>query len=225
MVEAPSSRGLVVAGMVLLVATTGCVGLTPAEVPSSALDVGSGNGWTRNDDGFREVSGSWMQKQAQRAYHDPAVDDEGFPGNLTVISIATLLSPDREDLKDQVREQLREDAREKGLELDDQVREGQRRVADGALSFFIVFNGTATDEDGLYTADMEVKILGEVFRCTGGPTVVAVGSAQVEGTERLGDFQTDRRWDPQTWEEIVADPEGTIEGYTGAGLVYRIACP
>lgn len=225
MVDAWPTHGLLVTAAVLLVSTSGCVGLTPAEVPGSALDVGSGNGWTRNDDGFEEVSGGVLQKQAQRAYHDRAVDDEGFPGNLTVISIATLLSPDREDLKDRVREQLAEQARQSGLELDDQVREGQRRVADGALSFFIVFNGTATEGDGLYTEGMRVKILGEVFRCTGGPTVVATGSAQVEGTEQIGDVQTDRRYDPETWAEIVRDPEGTIEGFTGAGLVYRIACP
>lgn len=218
-------RGLLAAALVTLTLTVGCVGLTPAEVPGSSLDVGSSNGWTRDTANWTEVSGGYFQKQATRAYQDRAVGDEGYPGTLQVLSLATLLSPDREDLRERVREQLREAAERQGLEIDEQVQEGERRVADGALSFFVVFNGTATQRDSVFSQNERVKILGEVFRCTGGPTVVVSGSAQVEGTRQIGGVQTEHRFDPQTWAEIVADPDGTIEGYNGEGLVYSVACP
>jgi hypothetical protein len=219
-------RWHLVGALVALVATVGCIGLTPAEIPGAALDPGQGNGWARDTANSTDVSGGLLQKQATRAYRDPAVGDEGFPGDLKVVSIGTLLSPDRQELRERVRGQLEDNARRQGLELDEQVSEGQRRVADGALSFYVVFNATATDEEGLFGSGMRVKYLGEVFRCTGGPTVVATGAAQVEGTRTVGGVETERRYDPQTWAEIVRGPNGSIEGYTGSGgLVDRIGCP
>jgi hypothetical protein len=212
-------------GLVLLAAlTAGCVSLTPAGVPVQALDDGSNNGWEADPANSTGVSGGWTQKQAVNAYLDDADDDRGHPGRMSVHSLRTLLSPDREELRDRVRTQLRENAENNGLELESQTSEGQRELANGARSYYVGFNATAQTEGSVFASDAEVRILGEVFRCTGGATVVVTGSAQVSESESVGGVQTSEDRDPRTWAEIVRDPQGTIDGHRGQGLVYRIAC-
>lgn len=204
--------------------TTGCVSLAPAVVPSSHLDVQANNGWVRDLDESTEVEGGWFSKQAVKTYEDMANDERGFPGFLQIVSLRGMLSPDREELQERVRERLQQNAREKGLTLDQQVTEGQRRLANDALSFYVVFNATSEDDSGFFPANAKLKIIGEVFRCTGGATVIASGSAQVESARQYGPIE-DRDYEPRTWAEIVRDPSGTIEGFSGSnGLIYNIQC-
>lgn len=213
------------AGLLLL---TGCVSLTAAHLPSSVLDVRTGNGWVRNmtGDGWRGPSGGWFQKQAVRSYTDDASDDRGFKGFLQITSIRGVLSPNREELQDRVEKRLKADARSKGLELSEKTFEGTRRLANGALSFYLTFNATQTEQSGPFGEDAgTINIIGEVFRCTGGATVIVTGSAQVEGRSSVGGIQTSYEYEPRTWKEIVQDPQGTIGGFQGSkGLIYNIAC-
>lgn len=204
--------------------TAGCVSLAPSEVPDSSLDASTGNGWRYDPANSSDVSGGLFSKRAVNAYIDRAEDDQGHPGRLTVLSLRGLLSPDREELRDRVNESLRENAQRNGLELSSKTHEGQRDLANGARSFFITFNATAESEDSVFASDADVRILGEVFRCTGGATVVVTGSAQVSESESVGGVQTSGETDPKTWAEIVRDPQGTIGGFRGQGLVYTLAC-
>lgn len=208
----------------LLALTAGCVSLTPSVVPAEALDEGTNNGWERDPANSTEVSGGWTQKQASKAYLDQAEDDRGHPGRMTVTSVRTFLDPDREELRDRVREQLRENAQRNGLELDEQMREGQRRLANDALSYYVTFNGTARAEGSVFASNAEVRLLGEVFRCTGGATVIVTASAQVSEAQSVGGVPTGEDRDARTWAEIVRDPTGTIDGYRGQGLVHQIEC-
>lgn len=219
------SRVRIVVLLLAVAVTAGCVGLTPAVVPGENLDVGTGNAWTRNLANSTGVEGGFFTKQAVNAYeHDP-VGDDSYPGALYVLSIATLLSPDRGELLDKLEEQLVAQTEEQGLELDYRLMEGERQLGNGAQSFFLAFNATAR-EDGFFASDATVKIIGEVFRCTGGPTVIATGSAQVETTRSISGITTEHRYDPGTWEDIVMDPQGSVEGFRGQqGLIYNIACP
>jgi hypothetical protein len=211
--------------VVVAMVTAGCVSLTPAQIPSQALDAGTGNGWEHDEANSTGVEGGWTQKRSVDAYLDRADDDRGHPGRLTLVSVRTLLSPDREELRDRVEEQLRENARRNGLELEGQENEGQRTLGNGARSFYIVFNATAENQGSVFASNAEVRILGEVFRCTGGATVIVTGSAQISESESVGGVPTDENRDPRTWAEIVRDPSGTVEGYRGQGLVYNIECP
>lgn len=224
-VVAALSHLRIVALLLVAMSTVGCVGLTPAVVPSANLDVGTGNAWTRDVANSTGVEGGFFTKQAVNAYeHDP-VGDDSYPGTLRVLSIATLLSPDRGELLDQLEKQLIEQTEEQGLDLDYRLMEGERQLGSGAQSLFIAFNATAR-EDGVFASDATVKVIGEVFRCTGGPTVIATGTAQVESTRAIGGITTEHRYDPGTWEDIVMDPQGSIEGFRGQeGLIYNIRCP
>lgn len=204
--------------------TAGCVNLAPAEIPASSLDQGSGNGWEYDAANSSDVGGGLFSKRAVNAYIDRAEEGQGHPGRLTVLSLRSLLSPDREELRDRVEENLRENARQNGLELTSQTREGQRDLRNGARSFYLTFNATARSESSVFANDAQVRIIGEVFRCTGGATVVITGSAQVSESESVGGVQTSEEVDPKTWAEIVRDPFGTIGGFRGQGLIYNIAC-
>lgn len=211
----------------LALVSTGCVNLDPAALPNSVLDVENRNGWVRDTANSTGVQGGYFSKQAVKAYRDDATDDRGFKGFVQIVSLRGMLSPDREELQERVEQRLRENAEAKGLRLDQRVQEGQRNLANGALSFFVVFNATATESEGFFTSNMRVKIIGEVFRCTGGATVIASGSAQVEGetSSSIGGVQTDREYKPRTWAEIVRDPQGSIEGFQGGdGLIHNIRC-
>ncbi len=223
----PVPRRLPIGALLVALATlAGCVGLTPAAVPNAVLDVGSGNGWTRDDPNTSGVEGGFLTKQATNAYVFDPVSDDRFPGTLRVVSIATLLSPDREELLDRLEQQLVQQAGEQGLELEDQIMRGERQLSSGAQSFFVTFNGTARAGGSLFASDSTVKVIGEVFRCTGGPTVVATGSAQVEGTRSVGGITTERQYDTRTWSDVVEDPQGTVEGFRGsAGLIHNVECP
>lgn len=220
----PVARLRLLALLALVALTAGCVSLTPAEVPVSALDEGSNNGWERDPANATEVHGGWTQKQAVRSYLDEADDDRGHPGRMSVTSIRTLLSPDREELRDRVREHLRENARQNGLELEEQENEGERDLGNGARSFFVTFNATAEERGSVFASNAEVRILGEVFRCTGDATVIVTGSAQISEAQSVGGVPTGEDRDPRTWAEIVRDPRGTIDGHRGQGLVHQIEC-
>lgn len=208
----------------MLLVTPGCVSLSPAVVPSSHLDVRADNGWVRNTEDSTGVEGGWFSKQAVKTYEDEATDGRGYKGFLQVVSLRGMLSPDREEIKERVQERLRQNAEDKGLTLDRQVREGDRQLANGATSFYVVFNATSEDDSGFFPGNAELKIIGEVFRCTGGATVVVSGSAQISSARQYGPIE-DRDYKPRTWAEIVRDPSGTIGGFSGSdGLIYNIAC-
>lgn len=211
--------------LTVTVLTAGCVSLTPATVPDRLLGGSSGNGWMHDPANSTGVEGGFFSEKAIEAYRDPADGQEGFPGFLNVVSIRGLLSPDRQELRQRVEERLKEDARSKGLTLTGEATRGNRNLANGVRSFYVVFNGTSETSNGPFAANREVMILGEVFRCTGGATVVVTGSAQIEGRRSIGGIQTERTYEPRTWAEIVRDPSGTIGGFRGSrGLVYNIAC-
>lgn len=216
--------GLVTVAVACLL-SVGCVSLTPARVPAASLDPGAGNGWNYDAPNSSSVEGGYFSKRAVNAYLDLAEEGQGHPGRLTVLSVRGLLSPDREELRERVEQRLRENAEQSGLELSSQTHEGQRSLANGARSYYLTFNGTARSESSVFETNAQVRIVGEVFRCTGGPTVVVTGSAQVSETESVGGVQTSEEVDPQTWAEIVRDPPGTIDGFRGQGLTYSIECP
>jgi len=208
-----------------LTTAAGCVSLTSARVPQTVLDGGANNGWVPDPQNSTDVTGDTFSKRGTNAYLDDADDGEGHPGRLTVRSVRGVLSPDREELRERLAEQLERNAERNGLERSTKLQEGERRLANDALSFFVTYNASASNQESVFASDAEIRMVGEVFRCTGGATVVITGTAQISESESVGGVQTEENFDPETWAEIVRDPEGTIDGYRGAsGLIDSVRC-
>lgn len=212
--------------LIVLTPLSGCISVEPVGIPDRLLDEASGNGWVPDQALTTEPDGGLLSKQASLGYQDEADSGPGYPGVLIVQSFRGLLSPDRQALRDQIGDLLREEARDQGLEVEDAGVAGQRRLSNGALSFYIVINATGTADSLTFTNEATVKGLGEVFRCTGGATVAVKGFAQVDSRSSIGGIPTSQDYEPRTWSEIVQDPFGTIEGFQGSrGLVHNLVCP
>lgn len=216
-------------GLVLLALSlplSGCVSLEPAHIPDELLDDEAGNGWEEDASERQGPDGGPFSKMAVRVYKDQAENARGYPGVLLVQSVKGTLSPDRGTLRDELASRLREEASSQGLEVEEGETRGERRLAGGATSFYVLLNATGTSESFLFSGDAEVRGIGEVFRCTGGATVLVKGFAQVDQASSIGGVQTSRNYEPDTWREMVRDPQGTIQGFQGTrGLIYNIACP
>lgn len=196
-------------------------------MPDRLLDDQAGNGWIHDPGRSAPTEGGMFSKQATNAYRDDAEDGRGYQGFLTLLSVRGMLSPDREELREDLKQALREDVQSKGLELGTQLDEGERTLATGARSFYLVFNATARGESQFFSDEATIKVIGEVFRCTGDATVVVTGQAQIDErrSTNIGGIQTERNVDPRTWAEIVRDPSGTVDGHSGSsGLIYNIEC-
>jgi len=211
--------------LVLAVSLSGCVSLDRAFLPERVLDQRASNGWVVDPGLEEDVHGGAFSKQALVGYRDEAEDGRGFRGVLVIESFRGLLSPDREALRERAGESLRDQARELGLALESAGRNGERTLANGARSFYIVVNATARDSGPLFDEEARVKMVGEVFRCTGGATVVVTGSAQIDTLQSIGGLDVRRVVDTTTWREMVQDPRGSIEGHMGSlGLLHNVAC-
>lgn len=220
----PVARLRLIGLLLAALLTAGCVSLSPATIPTSTLDQGTGNGWEHDEANSTGIEGGLFTKQAVDAYIDEAEDERGHPGRLTMLSLRSLLSPDREELRERVEDELRSNARANGLEISSRSNQGERTLGNGASSYYITFEAQAASEGSVFASNAEVRLLGEVFRCTGGATVVVTGSAQISESQSVGGVPTSEERDARTWAEIVRDPSGTIEDHRGQGLVYNIAC-
>ena len=222
----PRPLATLAAALVAAAALSGCLALEPARVPEAAL---AGAGWradAAHSDAAPSSTAFGTTSVQKLAYRDDAADGRGYPGHLLVYTFRSLVTPSEEKLRDEVQEQVRAAVQAQGVRLDAEASRSTRAVASGATSFYFVYNGTVTQESGVFTRDARVKVLGEVFPCRAERTsVVAVGLAQVTSTRSLGGVAFPANSDPATWRELVADPAGTIEGHRGGnGLVHAIAC-
>lgn len=212
---------------VALVVLPGCLTVTPAHVPDSVLRQHAG--WeTDPDHSQSEPTGGRfsVSRQQALAYQDEGESGDGYAASLSVITLRTVVTVDEESLLDQVQALVKDAAESRGIRVDGEATKGERDLANGASSRFFVYNGTVTQESGLFTRDAKTKILGEVFRCRAERTsVVVVGLAQVTDSRSIGGVPFPSNQDPATWHEIVRDPTGTIEGVRGrGGLAYSVAC-
>lgn len=206
-------------------ACAGCLKLEAARVPASALV----NGWVEDEaqsDAEPESQSGGLARTQRFAYKDEARDDRGYAGTLTVITIRALVTPSGESLLDQVEGRVRDAAEARGIRVDAEAAKGERTLANKAESSWFLYNGTVTAEEGLFTRNAKVKILGEAWECRDERTaVVAIALAQVTDARSLGGVPFPSNNDPTTWRELVADPAGHIEGVRGSnGLVYNVAC-
>lgn len=225
-------RGEVLLLLVLVgvaAASAGCLSLDPALVPARFLQGDSGNGWrfnqTASHDEPRDRYLGLVRFQAL-SYQDPG-EQGGYPARMSLTTLRTLLAPSEEDLRERAEEQIRSRAEANGISLAGPPETGERTLESGYGSLWFVYDGNATQAQGqFFTRDAPVKILGEVWTCSSSRTSVAVvGLAQVADVRYIGGSPVVSQPDDRNWREIVADPDGTIEGVTGDdGLVYNVVC-
>ncbi|MGQ0536248.1 MAG: hypothetical protein ACT4PT_09265 [Methanobacteriota archaeon] len=206
----------------------GCVDFEPARVPPSLLGEASGTGWalnaTASDAAPREASGGLTAIQTL-VYEDRGAAG-GYPATLQVTSFRAGETPTRADLSTRLRDTVEQSSTARGIRLGADSQEAERQVASGERSLLFVLGGTATRGSELFSADSEVRILGEVWNCEGARrSVIVVGQAQVNHARRVGGLLTFTEPDATNWRDIIADPPGTIEGARGdRGLAYNVDC-
>ena len=204
--------------LLFVVVFAGCVGFEQAVVPSSHLPAG----WEEVDSGSGE---RWLGLAAEWAHVTYAIDpprgtfDDGpYPASLQLMTVDTPGRLDRDDVSGKLEAQVRDNAAKQRLEIDEASRRsGERTLESGVRTLWFTYEARISSGSPLFDAGREARILGEVwFDEPVGATVVAVGLAQVQGGGTAGQYFTDR----SSWEALVGDPTGSIEGVTGQGMVY-----
>jgi len=214
--------------LVLLAALVipGCLDLSAARVPDRLLEGAGGNGWEKDARGSQaEPSGGMTSKAQTLAYVHPAGSGAGYQGTLSVTTYRNLLSPSESSVRDALQAKLKGDVESKGVALQGAARQGTRTVANHAQSYWFAYEGKVST-GGTFSTDARVKIFGEVFRCPTAKTVVAtVGLAQVTSVRSVGGVPVSTDEDATTWNAIVGDPGGTIDGARlSDGLAYNVQC-
>ncbi len=208
---------------------TGCLSLTEARVPQELVEGNSGNGWQVNDTASDdEVRSRLLGLVRFRSIHYEDLGDRGgYPASLSISTLRTPLAPSEDDLRERVREQVVQRAEANGIRFGSDPTTGTRDLAQGYGSRYFVYDGNVTQgEDSIFTRDARVRILGEVWTCQGSRTsIVAVALAQVTDVRYVGGQPILVQPDDQNWREVVADPQGSIDGIQGQlGLVYNVRC-
>lgn len=217
---------LLALALALALLSPGCLDLSVARVPDRLLEGAGGNGWEKNLTASQrepQSSQGGLVKTQALVYEDR--QNPAYAGTLTVASLRALLRPNEEALRDTVQVRLADEARAKGIRLQGGPATGTRHVASGGDSFWFVYNGTV-QTTGFFAQSAQVKVFGEVFACSQQRTdVVVVGLASTTDVRSIGGIPIPSDPDFTTWQEIVGDPRGSVEGYRASdGLAYNVQC-
>ncbi|GEM_PF-5654380 len=208
-------------------ALPGCLDLRPARVPDRLLEGAGGNGWQKNATASQGApSGSAFSKSQVLVYDHPAGSGSGYQGQLAVRTLRELLRPNEDTVRKDLSQRIRDSATAQGISLSGSPAQGTRTLANRAQAYWFAYDGSASASSGFFSTNAEVKIFGEVFQCPSAKTVVAtIGLAQVTNVRSVGGVPLPSDSDPTTWNDIVADPAGSIGGVVGSdGLAYNVAC-
>lgn len=216
------ARPALLAIVLLLAATAGCLEIPAASVATSVL---TAKGWEENATAARSDArwGGLARTELRVFEHARAGSDYG--GHLSVVTIRSFLEQSEQDLRDRLQETVRTQSEAKGIEIGKDGEKGARENAEGRATQWFTYQGVAKSPETLFTRNADVRIVGEVWNCRASRTVVvAVGLAQVNDARVIGGIPITQDPNLSTWRELVADPEGTIEGAKGSGLLDAVAC-
>lgn len=207
--------------LLLVLPAAGCIEMIDAGVPQALLDA---HGWRENTTA-RQSRSEWLglARADTRAYEDRA---GVHPGRLWVYTLKAPVTPDEEELVPKLRERVEAEAERQGIAIAGIDESGARTVRNGARATWFAYNGSSSSSSGFVERNAEVHIFGEVWPCREARTiVVVVGIAQVADARTYGGLLTQPNRDPTTWNEIVADPSGTVGRARGTGgLAWNIVC-
>lgn len=182
--------------VIFAVSVSGCLSLREAYVPDYILK----NGWRENTEKEERGTGLFgFEKWSIKVYEKSDV------AWLTITTLKTLFLYEKKKLLDMVVKGIERECKDKEIQLEE-VGGGSRELMNGHKSKFVLFNGT--DGENRY------KIIGEVWACAqSGTSIMCIGMAKVSEIEGL-----------VAWKELVRDPNGSIEGLKGEGLIYCVKC-
>lgn len=143
---------------------------------------------------------------------DPADGGSGYPGVLLLIGIRTVSRIDTEELLERTRDIVGQALDDEGVVVDASKEvTGTRTIENEATTSWFFITGEATEGDGPFASQEEVRVLGETWYDGRSKThVVAVAMAQTTDTNLIGD----ERRDHAVWNELVGDATGSIGGAT-----------
>jgi len=160
------------------------------------------DGW-HEDKGEEETGSSYfgIEKWAIKVY-------KRGDSSLTVASLKTIIMIDKENLLERVENDIFSAAERYGISLDETSEiKGERWLLNGHNSLFVIYNGSK--------GYRHYKFIGEVWSCSkSGISVICMGLADITEIDGL-----------QSWEKMVGDPSGIIDGITrDDALIYNVNC-
>ena len=201
-------KHMIIGSCVLLVCISnlsGCVDVHCSYLDQHLL----GNGWYENT-ALRNTGSQFfgMEKWCSATYEI----NGKYPASLTVTTIKTLVLSDESDIASSSRSTIEESFQD-AIHLEESSS-GHRTLSNTHQTWYSVYNGTviATGE--------AVKIISEIWNCAeSGTSVVCLGIAYLSSNEIADEICLTH------WDNIVQDPQGSIENRAGAqGFIDNILC-
>jgi len=156
-------------------------GETLAEVSDDHLEPRSGNNWRHLPEEDEDILGLMgLFGLTVRVYEDDAEDGNGYPAVLSVVSFKFPVTPDEEDMLDEMREQLQEFSDDERVELDEPPIDGEAVTVQGHRYLYFIYNGTAENGTSRFSKGEELRIISAAFKVDEQKSfVIAVGIAKV----------------------------------------------
>ncbi|RLF58955.1 MAG: hypothetical protein DRN25_04610 [Thermoplasmata archaeon] len=183
---------------ILVFLNFGCLSLKEAYIPQSLLT----NGWYE-DFGSEEKGSGFLGigKWSTKIYKN------GDVSYLSVTSMKFLIMQSKDKLLDMVEKDIKNQAEKYGIEIIESNKTyGEREILKGHKTFFVIYEGIKGTHN--------YRIIGEVWSCSkSGISVICMGYSDLSEIDGI-----------EGWHRIVADPEGSIDGIVGDGLIYNVVC-
>lgn len=202
----------------VVLALSGCLDPHRVQVDEALLE-NSPHDWIKTE--FDQVNnGNFGPKVVQTEYR---VDPEGppFPAIFLTVGVRGWTELSQDDLLAKTREIVGDVLQNKSVVVDSSTElEGGRSLANGAETKWFRVIGTSNAGD-IFQSEEEIRVFAETFYDGRSKTaVILIGLAQTTETTRFLTVQTTENYD--TWNEMVADPFGIIDGAVGEGFAYNV---
>lgn len=226
-------RCLTLTATLVVVLLSGCFDPFRVHVPAAALEV-SPLDWDATD--FGQQGGTFGLKITETRYVHRTDDDSSppFPGVLQVFSLRGDDSTSRAALMERARQVVSEALDKESINVDEaKDASGKRELRNGVDTQWFLHEGTIESGGGDFfdpNTRITVRVLAEVGAdgrsSTGFIAVAFVKVSEHQDGPVLGGVGDRTISDQRTWFDIVADPEGSIEGASFAdsdrGLIYNL---
>lgn len=213
------SRALVVVAIVAAVALPGCTEPFRAHVPGHILR--GAIVWTTTEKPL-EDNGPFGPNTVHVEYTH-AGTRAPYAGDLVVFSTRQFGGMTTPDLVREARDILADVSQ--GIALDaGKAKEGERELANGLRTHWIMLEGTVTGQGTIFRTDATVRLLAEVgFDGLSATAVIAIGRAQIGDRSCSPIISCTDATDWATWDALAGDPRGSIDGArSNAGMVHNL---